>query len=117
MTLAAVAPLPVSEDSHGVLRVGGTRVPLETVIRAWQQGETPEQIAQDYDAVALADIYAIVAYYLKNRLALDAYLDERDRATAAVRRQYQARFPLTELRERLTRGNRRSGPQSRPSKK
>lgn len=103
MTLAALTPLPLSQDAHGVLRVGGTRVTLETVLYAWRQGETPEQIVQDYDALALADIYTIVAYYLRNRDALDRYLAERESASASVRREYKARFPLTELRERLSR--------------
>ncbi len=67
-------PLPLQEDEHGVLRVQGTRIPLETVLFAFQQGETPEQIVQDFPALRLEDVYTILAYYLSNKDILNAYL-------------------------------------------
>lgn len=44
------APLdvPLTRDEHGKLRVGNTRVLLELVIHAYQQGETAEEIIDSY---------------------------------------------------------------------
>ena len=50
----AAEPVPVVTDADGVMRVAGTRVPLDTVVAAYEKGETPEQIAQDYSALETA---------------------------------------------------------------
>ncbi len=54
---------PLRRDASGALRVGHSRVLLELIIRAFQDGATPEAIAQHYPSVTLADIYAVIAYY------------------------------------------------------
>ena len=56
-TVQAAAP-PLREDASGALRVGNSRVLLELVIRAFQDGATPESIVQRYSTLALADVYA-----------------------------------------------------------
>ncbi len=50
-TAQAEAP-PLRQDASGALRVGGTRVLLELVVRAFQDGATPETIVQRYSALA-----------------------------------------------------------------
>ncbi len=52
---------PLRRDATGALRVGRSRLLLELVIHAFQDGATPEVIAQRYPSAALADIYAIIA--------------------------------------------------------
>jgi len=93
--------VPLRTDEHGVVRVGDTRVTLDTVISAWERGRTPEQIAQDYDTLALAAIYSVVGYYLHHRTQVDAYLGQRRRYREEVRPQNEARFPSGGIRERL----------------
>ena len=61
--LVAQTP-PISRDGDGVVRVGGTRVRLETVIGAYENGCTPEEILFKYPALNLPDSYAVIAYYL-----------------------------------------------------
>ena len=39
---------PLQQDSTGALRVGTSRVLLELIIRAFQDGATPEAIVQRY---------------------------------------------------------------------
>ena len=39
----------------------------------------PEAIAQRYPTATLADIYAVVAYYLRHRQEFEAYLAEREK--------------------------------------
>ena len=47
---------------------------LDSVIYAWQSGESPEQIVDDFDVLSLADVYAVISYYLQHRADVDAYL-------------------------------------------
>jgi uncharacterized protein (DUF433 family) len=94
-------PIPLAMDADGVLRVGGTRVTLDTVVGAFQDGATPEEIVVQYPALALADVYAVISYYLQNRADVEAYLHERQAFAAEVRKQNEARFDSQGIRERL----------------
>lgn len=97
----AAEHVPLATDAEGVLRVGGTRVTLDTIVAAYRKGDTPEQIAQDYPSLQTADIYAVIAYYLRHRNEVAAYLERRERQADAVRRKFQELFPSAGLRERL----------------
>ncbi len=94
-------PLPLAMDEYGVIRVGGTRVTLDTIVTAYEQGEKPEVIADQYPTVALGDIYATITFYLRHREEVEAYLRERERRGEEVRRQHEARCPQKGLREGL----------------
>ncbi len=100
LTITALA-VPLKEDADGVVRVGGTRVTLDTVIGFFEQGESPEQIAEGFPTLTLADIYAVIGYYLRHRAAVVAYLERRKEEAAAVRREIEAQPGHTEFRERL----------------
>lgn len=50
--------VPLETTADGVVRVRGTRIPLDTVVTAFHLGATPEEIAQQYSPLDLADIYA-----------------------------------------------------------
>jgi uncharacterized protein (DUF433 family) len=94
-------PVPLTTQADGVVLVSGTRVPLETVVYAFGQGATPEEIAQDYPSLTLAQVYAVVAYYLTHRAAVDGYAAERAAISDATRTAHEARFDPTGLRARL----------------
>ena len=100
-------PVPLQEDEHGVVRVGGTRLTLDTVIGFFNQGETPEEIADGFPTLALADVYAVIGYYLQHRSEVDEYLRRRREVADAVRRENEARFSPTGVRERLLARRRR----------
>ncbi len=70
-------PVPLHPDAAGVLRVGDTRVSLDSVIAAFHNGATPEEIVQQYDALSLADVYAVIGYYLEHQADIDSYLAAR----------------------------------------
>ncbi len=102
MSLVAQAePVPLHTDADGVVRVAGTRVTLDTVLAAYRQGSTPEQIAEDYSSLETADVYAVITYYLRHRDDVDAYLEERSQRAEEVRREIEARHSSEGLRERL----------------
>lgn len=95
-----VQTVPLAEVD-GVLRVGGTRVTLDTIVSAFEDGATPEEIAQQYPSLNLADVYAVIGYYLQNQSVIQKYLSERQQQADAVRRQNEARFNPQGVRERL----------------
>lgn len=102
MSLVAQAePVPLHTDAEGVVRVAGTRVTLDTVLAAYRQGATPEQISQDYPVLDTADVYAVITYYLRHRADVEEYLEQRRRQAQAVRQEIERRSPSTGLRERL----------------
>lgn len=88
-------------DAAGALRVGGTRITLDTVIHAFLDGATAEEIAQNYPLLQLADVYELLAFYLNNRSSVDQYLEERRSEAAAVRTDIEARPEMKSFRERL----------------
>ena len=88
-------------DKGGVLRVGKSRVTLDTVIAQFHEGASPEEIALRYPSLQLADLYSVIAYYLNHRRDLDAYLEERARQGDQNEREARARPEVQMLRERL----------------
>jgi uncharacterized protein (DUF433 family) len=93
---------PLRQDSSGALRVGQSRVLLELVIRAFQDGATPEAIVQRYPTTTLADIYSVVAYYLRHRELIEKYLAEREALAAQVRQRIESQQgDIPEVRRRL----------------
>ncbi|MEM7538757.1 MAG: DUF433 domain-containing protein, partial [Chloroflexota bacterium] len=80
---------PLTRDKTGAIRIGSSRVLLELVIRAFQDGATPETITQRYSTVTLAEIYSVIAYYLRHREEIDLYMIERERKAAEVRRRIE----------------------------
>jgi uncharacterized protein (DUF433 family) len=94
-------PLPLATDADGVIRVGGTRVTLDTVISAFRRGATAEEIVQQYPSLDLADVYATLGYYLRHHAAIESYLQQRQDQARLIRGQIEERFDPTGLRERL----------------
>jgi hypothetical protein len=93
MTMLDFEPLtvavPLREEPAGVFRVGQSRVLLELVLRAFKAGATPESIAQSYDTLKLADVYAVVSRYLADPAPFEAYLCQCEEAAARTRRQIE----------------------------
>ncbi len=103
MTLPLEAePLPLLTDLGGTIRIGQTRVPLETVVDAFNDGGTAEEIAYRFPSLELADIYATITYYLRHRTSVDIYVGEQEAKAKDLRRRIEARQPDRQgLRERL----------------
>jgi uncharacterized protein (DUF433 family) len=81
---AAAEFVPLDSDTQGVLRVGGTQVTLDMVVEAYWAGKTAEEILQDYPALQLADVYAVLTYYLRHRIEVDTYIQRRQEKTAST---------------------------------
>jgi uncharacterized protein (DUF433 family) len=113
MTLAIpLEPAPIETDAHGVVRVAKTRVTLDTVVTAFLEGCTPEEIVEQYPSLQLSDIYLVIGYYLRHRDEVHAYLAERQRQTTVVQQEAEQRFNPIGVRDRLlARQNQSSNPQ------
>ena len=100
-SVQAEAP-PLREDASGALRVGNSRVLLELVMHAFQDGATPEAIVQRYSSLSLPDVYAVIAYYLRHRREVEEYLARRESEAQSVEQKIKSRqSDLSNIRARL----------------
>ncbi|MDX2136896.1 MAG: DUF433 domain-containing protein [Chloroflexota bacterium] len=72
MAFPETVTLPLHMDEPGAIRVSDTRVTLDVLIAFYRQGESPEALHDGFPTVPLADIYAVIAYYLANQAEVDA---------------------------------------------
>src|SRR3954451_12498224 len=86
-------PVPLRVDAHGVVRVGNSRVLLDLVLAAFEAGASPEAIVEDYSTLELADVYATIAYYLRHREEVRAYLQRREQEATQVREMIERHQP------------------------
>ena len=93
--------VPVHTDADGVVRVGATRVTLDTLVAAFDAGATAEEIVQQYPSIALADVYSVIAYYLRHQSEIQAYITQRRQQAAQIREQNEQRFDPSGVRDRL----------------
>jgi uncharacterized protein (DUF433 family) len=100
LPIQAVMP-PLVESEKGVVRIRGTRIPLERVVDQFMQGSTPEQIVQDFDTLALKDVYTVIAYYLHNRAEVDAYMAAAEEEEERIRQEIEKKCDPTGIRARL----------------
>lgn len=100
LELVAEKP-PLDQDADGVIRVGSTRVSLDSVVGAFLEGATSEEIAQQYPSLDLADVYSVISYYLRHRDEVRAYLQAREALASRVRLENEARFDPSGVRDRL----------------
>ena len=101
MVLTETQAVPMKANQDGVIRVGGTRVRLDTVITAFNEGCIPEEIVSQYPALKLADVYAVIAYYLNDRAAIDEYISHRLETARALRQETESTPDYQQFRERL----------------
>ncbi|MBI3695874.1 MAG: DUF433 domain-containing protein [Acidobacteria bacterium] len=92
---------PLATGADGVIRVRGTRVTLESVVAAFTDGATAEEIAQQYPSASLADVYQVIGYYLRHSTELESYLAQRQQQMAETRRTNESRWPPDGIRGRL----------------
>lgn len=93
-------PNPLREDLGGAIRVGPTRVTLETLLHSYKRGESPEEIADSFSTLNIADIYSVIGYYLRHQSEVDAYLKQVEEEEA-LRRKVEAQPGYQEWRRRL----------------
>jgi len=95
-------PTPLRVDEYGVIRVGDSQVLLDIVIREFNNGAEPEAIAHGFPTLNLADVYGLIAYYLRHRNEVDDYLHARRQEAEKLRQDIEAKQPSrVKLRAKL----------------
>jgi uncharacterized protein (DUF433 family) len=92
---------PFRWDEAGGIRIGKSRVTLDSLLATYHNGSTPEEIAVQYPVLSLGEIYAAIAYYLAHRQEIDNYLEQRRQKAQQQRHQFEKQYNLVNLRQRL----------------
>jgi len=77
----------------------GSRIPLDTIVIAWFNGESAEGIIESFPALTLEQVYGGIVFYLSNRSVVDKYLEEGEREYERLREESRAKNPI--FHERL----------------
>ena len=102
MNLAAVnEKIPIETDEDGVIRIGNTRVTLETLVSAFNSGSTAEEIVYQFPVLNLADVYAVITYYLRNKDIVEEYINNRTLLAEQFKQRNQKNKNMNDIRKRL----------------
>jgi uncharacterized protein (DUF433 family) len=71
-----------------------TRISLDSIVCAFQQGLSPESILQSFPLLTLEQVYGAIAFYLANRTEIDAYLTAETEAFAIMAQPLQESDPI-----------------------
>src|SRR5688572_8480468 len=99
--VVAAEPVPLRLDPGGTVRVGQPRVTLDTVVATFEAGASAEEIALRFPVLDLADVYAVIAVYLRHQQEVQEYFRERQRVADEVRQKIEARDSPVGIRARL----------------
>src|ERR1700677_3492120 len=94
-------PSPFRVDEGDVVRIGKSRVSLDLVIEQYENGMTPEDIVRAYDTLNLADVHAVIAYYMRHNGEVRAYLDRRRKEAVTLRARIESERPRLSPQELL----------------
>jgi uncharacterized protein (DUF433 family) len=67
----------VRTDESGVMRVGASRVMLDSIVASFEQGYSAETIQQQYPALSLEEVYGAIAWYLAHTDEVAQYLQRQ----------------------------------------
>ena len=83
--------------------LAGSRVPLASVVREFQDGQSPEAIRSAFPTLTLAQVYGAIAFYLGHKEEVDREVADRERAEDAFTETHQAPAGLKDKLERARR--------------
>lgn len=88
-------------DEGGVRRIGKTRVSVDSVIYAFNEGASPEEIVYRFSTLDLIQVYSVISYYLQNRAKVEEYLRKREEDRAKLKTEIETEFNPQGIREKL----------------
>ena len=94
-------PAPIHTDKDGAVRVGKTRVTLETVLNSFKRGDSPRDISDSFPTLQLADLYSVIGYYLRHTEEVEAFLRQSEAEAERIRQKIEAYQNSAEFRARL----------------
>jgi len=81
MTIDTTQTVPLNVWEDGTIRVKNTRLLIDMIVNAHKRGECPEEIYEAFPSkdYTVADIYAVIAYYLTHKSKIEKYLAKREK--------------------------------------
>jgi uncharacterized protein (DUF433 family) len=70
---------PYIEQRDGGHYITGTRISLDSVVYAFNEGASPNAIQEDFPLLKLSQIYGAIAFYLDHQPEIDKYLEDTER--------------------------------------
>ena len=105
--MTTVAYPHIAFKQNGTPIIESTRIRVDLVAQAFQEGMTAEQIATDYPPLTLGQIYSALAYYYDHQDEMDRKVAEDERFVEEMRLKHDsgpaflARLRSGELNARL----------------
>ncbi|CAN5841087.1 hypothetical protein BH20ACI4_BH20ACI4_26520 [soil metagenome] len=101
--LETTQKVPLTLWQDGTIRVKGTRLLIDMIVNAHNRGECPEEIFESFpsDIYTVADIYSIIAYYLRNKSKIDRYLAKREKEAEKIWEKIEALPNYQQNRQKL----------------
>ncbi len=94
--VVGVSDLPLRLDNQGDIHIGASRVLLDTIVEHFKTGMPVEEIIRGYDTLVPADVYEAIAYYLRHKEDVEAYLQRRQGEADALWQHIEATQPSRE---------------------
>ncbi|HEX6817307.1 MAG TPA: hypothetical protein VF120_02960 [Ktedonobacterales bacterium] len=85
--------------------VGDSRVEIYSVIAAWQQGFSPEEVQASFPVLSRVAVYGTILYYLEHQAEMDSFFRQSDEIGEQLRIEAEAAHPefYAQVRERIAR--------------
>ncbi|MEZ6110878.1 MAG: DUF433 domain-containing protein [Pirellulaceae bacterium] len=74
----------VHGTDEGGWRIAGTRISLDSVVRAYWDGKSPEEITEAFPTLSVEQVFGAIAFYLRHRNEIDAHLQQQEHRWADV---------------------------------
>lgn len=102
-TLEWVSTINLTRTSDGTIRIGKTRVSLESIVHHFSLGATAEEIAQKFPSLTLAEVYGAISYFLENHEEVAKYVLRQESESDEVENEFKSKFQSAnlELRKRI----------------
>lgn len=94
---------PLRVDEGGAVRVGKSRISLDLVIAQYESGASPEDMVRTYDSLALEDVHAVIAYFLRHKSEVRLYLKRRAEEAAGLQEKIETERPRISREDLLAR--------------
>ncbi len=88
-------------DEGNVWRIGESRVSLDSVVYAFNEGASAEEIVWRFPTLDLAQVYSVISHYLQNQEEIENYLKTRKEQRAELKQEIESRFSPKDIRQRL----------------
>jgi uncharacterized protein (DUF433 family) len=80
--------------------LAGSRVPLASIVREFQDGQSPETIRSAFPTLTLEQVYGAITFYLGHRIEVDEDLARREREENALSEIHSSPAAVKEKLER-----------------